>query len=68
MKTVIMNGTLVLPEGPVPGDLVLENGKIAKIVKRKSGGPEKPESYPEAEIEDATDMLVFPCFIDGHTH
>lgn len=68
MKTVIMNGTLVLPEGPVPGDLVLENGKIAKIVKRKSGGPEKPESYPEAEIEDATDMLVFPGFIDGHTH
>ena len=60
---LIQNGTLYTMESdePVRADLLIRNGKIAKIA---------PEIKPEEgmEILDATGMGVYPGFIDAHSH
>ena len=66
MRIVLANGTLVLPEGEVPGDLVMEDGQIVEIREREEQGSPLPQE--EAEVVDVSGMLVFPGFIDGHTH
>lgn len=60
MAVLIGNGTLILPDGPRRADLRVENGKIAKI------RPHLPKEG--CEIIDAGGKLVFPGFIDTHTH
>lgn len=60
MGTLLKNGTLICPEGPIEADLRMEGGEIAEI------GSNLPENGC-AEI-DCAGQLVFPGFIDTHTH
>ena len=58
---VIQNGTLVSAERTWRADLAMEGSKIATIA------PQIPIS-PGDQVMDASDCLVFPGFIDPHTH
>ena len=60
MPILIQNGTLICPEGPVKADLRVEGDKIAEI------GPGLPPG--DSRVMDAAGKLVFPGFIDTHTH
>lgn len=60
MSILIQNGTLILPQGPVQADLRVEGERIAQI------GPGLPPG--DSQILDAAGKLVFPGFIDTHTH
>ena len=61
MPTLIQGGRLVLSDGPVVGDLYIDQGKIAAL-----GGD---LSHLEADrVIDARGKLIFPGFIDAHTH
>ena len=60
MNILIKNGTLVLPHCLMVGDLRIWKGRIAEI------GVDLP--ILNAQIIDATDKLIFPGFIDTHTH
>ena len=60
MSILIQNGTLLLPEGPVKADLRVEGERIAQI------GPGLPAEG--SQLIDAAGKLVFPGFIDTHTH
>lgn len=57
---LIRNGDVANPEGFFKYDMAIQNGKIVAIDK----------SLPEraAQVLDATNKLVFPGFIDAHTH
>lgn len=58
MTTCIKNGTLVSGQGTEQADLLIEDDKIVQIGQDLSGD----------KIIDATGCLIFPGFIDGHTH
>lgn len=58
---LIKDGTLVYPGGSRKADLLVDGEKIAKIADRI----EAPEG---CGIVDASGKLVFPGFIDAHTH
>ena len=60
MSILIQNGTLICPEGPVKADLRVEGDKIVEI------GPGLPAGG--SRVLDAEGKLVFPGFIDTHTH
>jgi len=60
MSILIQNGTLICPDGPVQADLRVEGEKIAQI------GPGLPAG--DSRVIDAAGKLVFPGFIDTHTH
>lgn len=60
MSILIQNGTLICPEGPTRADLRVEGDKIAQI------GPRLPAG--SSQVIDASGRLVFPGFIDTHTH
>ena len=60
MSVLIQNGTLVLPQGLTRGDIRVEDGKIAEIGTDLLPG--------ESQVIDAAGKLVFPGFIDTHTH
>lgn len=57
--TIIRNATVVLPDGEVRADVVIENGKIAKIGKA---------DLPAEEVIDASGKYVIPGIIDMHVH
>ena len=58
--TIITNGRLITPEGEVRASLAMKDGKIVRI------GEMTPS--PDDEVIDAAGCLVYPGFIDGHTH
>ncbi len=58
---IIQNGVLVSPERTWKADLAITDGKIAQIAPHLLPGPEDA-------VTDATGLLVFPGFIDPHTH
>ena len=60
MSILIQNGTLICPEGPVQAGLRVDGGKIVEIGPALSVG--------DSQVIDATGKLVFPGFIDTHTH
>lgn len=60
MSILIKNGILICPEGPYKADLRTERDKIVQI------GEELPAGG--SDIIDASGKLVFPGFIDTHTH
>src|SRR4029453_19652406 len=59
---LVRGGRLIDPEAGRDGrfDLLLSDGKVAEVADRIEAG--------DAEIFDATRLLVFPGFIDLHTH
>lgn len=61
MKLIIKNGRVIDPANKIDraADLLIENGKIAKIAARIS---------ETAETIDAEGLVVAPGFIDMHTH
>lgn len=59
MKLLIKNGTLVLNDGEKRADLLIENGKIAKIAEKIN---------EKCEIIDASGKHVLPGLIDIHVH
>lgn len=60
MSILIKNATLICPDGPVQADLRTEGGKITEL------GPGLP--IGDSRVVDAVGKLVFPGFIDTHTH
>ncbi|MEA5013668.1 MAG: dihydropyrimidinase [Candidatus Limiplasma sp.] len=58
---IIKGGTLVSGARAWQGDLAVENGKIAAVEPSLSPNPGD-------EVIDAAGCLVFPGFIDAHTH
>ena len=60
MSILIRGGTLAAPAGPVLADLRTEGEKIVQI------GPDLPAR--DSRVLDAAGKLVFPGFIDTHTH
>ncbi len=60
MKTLIQNGTVVTSQKKFDADLLIEDGKIAAI------GTNLPKEG--CETFDAAGCLLFPGFIDAHTH
>ena len=59
-STLIRGGTLILPQGPVAADLRMDGDKITAI------GPSLPAEG--CKVVEAAGKLVFPGFIDTHTH
>ena len=64
MKLLVANGYLIDPsQGLNSGkNLLIEDGRVAGLLERGEPGPE------DAEIFDATGLLVAPGFIDLHVH
>ncbi|OGF44654.1 MAG: hypothetical protein A2452_08025 [Candidatus Firestonebacteria bacterium RIFOXYC2_FULL_39_67] len=59
MQTAIINGKIVTPAGIKKGSLLIDNGKISKIVSGK---------LKADYIEDAKGAYVLPGFFDTHIH
>lgn len=59
MKLLIKNGALVLKDGVKKLDILLEDGKIAKISDNITA---------DCETADASGLHVFPGLIDMHVH
>jgi len=60
MSILIKNGTLICPDGPLKADLRTQGERIAQI------GPGLPAG--DSRVIYASGKLVFPGFIDTHTH
>lgn len=60
MKKLIKNGTLVLENEVMRGDILVEDGKISAI--------EESLSAADCEVIDASGLVVLPGGIDVHTH
>ena len=63
MRTIIRNATLVNEGVCQQGHLVMEDGRIAEILKIE----EQPSNPCDTEI-DATGMYLLPGVIDDHVH
>ena len=59
--TILKNGTLVTPEGLKKADLAMDSEKICAI------GEDLPVADGDTSV-DVSGCIVFPGFIDGHTH
>ena len=60
--TIITNGTILTPSGPLKGDLRIDDdGRIGGIGNQ-------PLGVPGAEVIDASGMIVMCGFIDTHRH
>ncbi len=64
MKLIVANGYLVDPSQGINSgrDLLVEDGRISALLDRGAPAPK------DAEIFDATGLLVAPGFIDMHVH
>ena len=65
MKRIIKIGTIVAGSGSFPGDILIEGEKIRAV-----GNHEEIETLADKDtaVTDAAGCLVFPGFIDAHTH
>ncbi len=60
MDILIKNGVVVSPRGCTAADVLVKNGLVEAV---------SPSIEPTGEkVIDATGMLLFPGFIDSHTH
>ena len=60
MKTLLRGGIVISAHGETKADVLLEGEWIAAVGKDLPAG--------DAQVVDCTDKLLFPGFIDGHTH
>ncbi len=60
MKTLLKGGTVVSGSGLILADVLMNEGKIQAVEPEIQDG--------EAEVIDVTGKLLFPGFIDAHTH
>ncbi|MEY8352418.1 dihydropyrimidinase [Lachnospiraceae bacterium 54-53] len=60
MKTLLKGGTVISGNGTAAADVLMEDGKIRAVEKEIEDG--------EAEVIDVSGRLLFPGFIDAHTH
>ena len=60
MKLLVKNGTLVTARRERRGDLLVEDGRIAAV--------DDCLEVPGVKVIAAAGCLVFPGFIDAHTH
>ena len=70
---LIENGTLVSPRESFPGDILVEGEKIKKIFRKDSPNFQAEKdaalaSENTVERIEAGGKLIFPGFIDCHTH
>ena len=65
MRQIIKGGTIVTGSGSFPADVLIEGEKILAV-----GTPSEMERLggEEAVAVDAEGCLLFPGFIDAHTH
>ncbi len=69
MRTLIKNGTVVTAEGSYDADVLVEDERIAAILRRSSGAVETAlAGLVVDQTIDATDKYVIPGGIDAHTH
>ncbi|MBD3224208.1 MAG: amidohydrolase family protein [Caldithrix sp.] len=61
-KVIVRNGKLCHPHGIRREDILMQNGRIARI------GKISENEYQSAEVIDAMDHYVLPGLIDMHTH
>jgi dihydroorotase len=64
MKLLIANGYVIDPSQGVNAgrNVLIENGRFAGLLERSEPAP------PDAEVLDATGLIVAPGFIDMHVH
>jgi dihydroorotase len=64
MKLLIANGYMIDPSQGVNAgrNLLIEDGRVAGLLERGESGPR------DAEVLDATGLIVAPGFIDMHVH
>ncbi len=60
MKTLLRGGTVISAQGEKRADVLLEGEQISAVSENLSAA--------DAQIVDCTGKLLFPGFIDGHTH
>lgn len=60
MKTLLKGGTVINADGRQSADVLIDGEKIAKIAPNLT--------CEDAEVVDVGGMLLFPGFIDAHTH
>jgi 5-methylthioadenosine/S-adenosylhomocysteine deaminase len=64
MRTLVRGGTVITVDPALgdlaPGDVLIEDGRITAVAERIDA--------PDAEVLDATAMLVLPGFVDTHRH
>ena len=59
MKTLLKGGSVVTGSGVKRADVLLEGEKILQVGRRVGGAD---------QVVDVTGCLLFPGFIDAHTH
>ena len=64
MRLLIANGYVIDPTQGINGgrDILIEDGRVLALLKSGESAPE------DAEVFDATGLIVAPGFIDLHTH
>lgn len=64
MKLLIVNGYIIDPSQDLNSgrDLLIEDGRIARVLEKGEPAPR------DAEVFDATGLMVAPGFIDLHVH
>lgn len=60
MKTLLKGGKVISGSGAFSADVMIENEKITQVAKELDGAG--------ADVLDVSGMLLFPGFIDAHTH
>jgi dihydroorotase len=77
MRILIKNGHIIDPSQGVDGvgDVLIQNGKIKEIKRKKSGGPPFPKGEgkgrgknPGLRTIDASGLYVLPGLVDMHVH
>lgn len=60
MKTLLRGGTVISAQGERKADVLLEGERISAVGENLPAG--------DVQVVDCTGKLLFPGFIDGHTH
>ena len=60
MRTLLKGGTVVSARGTRRADVLLENGRVKQVGRLILGKADR--------VEDVEGCLLFPGFIDAHTH